>query len=183
GRTHQGVQEFVRGGSVSREYQKNPKRVFTTLSNYIQQPNHVPNMAPTTRSRARNITPERPVRARECDTGERGAFFHSYDSNPENKSLPTLAKEHEIHRSTANRWLAERRDLGSPAKRRTRPLSTVLGRNSRISTRDVSKARVPVTESRPRPTLRSANRTPLPPDQKASITIQATSRESGRSEI
>ena len=90
-------------------------------------------MAPITRAKARLLTPERPIREGECTTVQKSAYFYDYDHKPPSKTDATLAKEHGIHPATARRWRAERRQIGSPANRRSRPRSTLLGRVSKVS--------------------------------------------------
>jgi hypothetical protein len=107
-------------------------------------------MAPSTRNTARASTPDRPIKAKEFDTIKRSAFFRDYDQFHGSKTLGTISADNNISDRTARRWLAERRDIGSPAYRHMRQRSKVLGRKSRVSKETcqmlVSPSRNPVRD-------------------------------------
>lgn len=84
-------------------------------------------MAPT--------TPQRPSKRKEWDTVTRVRFFEAFDTMDPNDSLNSVANRPEINvpPATARRWLKQRDTLGSPALRRTRRRSSILGRNSTVT--------------------------------------------------
>ena len=81
---------------------------------------------------------------------QKNAYFYDYDYKPPSKTDATLAKEYRIHPATARRWRAERRQIGSPANRRSRPrsilLSYVLKVSKEIYQKLVSPKRNPVRD-------------------------------------
>ena len=74
-------------------------------------------------------TPKKPVRI-EYDTIRRARFFNAYDDPQRRVSLRAICrrKDIDISASTGTKWLQKRAELGSPAIRKTRRLSTRLGR-------------------------------------------------------
>jgi hypothetical protein len=90
------------------------------------------NMAPSTRNTIRASTPERPIRSKEFDTIKKTRFFRNYDQEHSSKTLGAISTANGITDRTARRWLAQRRDIGSPAYRHMRKRSTVLRRKSRV---------------------------------------------------
>lgn len=107
-------------------------------------------MAPSTRSTFRPSTLPRPIRACEANTIKRLSFFRAYDNRHEGENIRAIATAENITFRTANRWLQQRRELGSPAYRRLRKRSQHLGRASRISQEQcqmlVSPTRNPVRD-------------------------------------
>jgi hypothetical protein len=101
-----------------------------------------------TRSRNRAKTPERPSDRPQYDTIKRTSFFRDWDKLHLEKNIDEIAAEHDIDGSTGRRWLKQRRELGSPAYRRTRKKSEKLGRKSQVSREEckmlVSPTRNPV---------------------------------------
>jgi hypothetical protein len=89
-------------------------------------------MAPLTRSKARQTTPDRTISSKECISRTRVEFFRDYDTTPEDKDLRLICKLFGITEKTGRTWLKQRRELGSPAYHRTRKLSKNLGRNPRV---------------------------------------------------
>ena len=78
-------------------------------------------------------TPHRGTKACEYDTIRGTRFFEAFDTKNPSKTLQNIADLHQIHKSTASKWLAQRERLGSPAYRRTRKLSHRLGRQPEAS--------------------------------------------------
>jgi len=77
-------------------------------------------------------------------------FFNAWDDREPGASLRAIARDYAPSRATGARWLKQRDELGSPAHRRTRQMSKVLGRRSRISKETcqmlVSPSRNPVRD-------------------------------------
>jgi hypothetical protein len=78
--------------------------------------------------------PQSPKRA-EYNTITRTRFFDAFDSKLNTESLRQIARRPDINipPSTARTWLAKREKIGSPARRRTRRRSSILGRKSLVS--------------------------------------------------
>jgi hypothetical protein len=83
-------------------------------------------MAPKTRSKGRQ-------RHQEYNTPEKARFFNAWDNKKLEETFTSIATQKAPSIGTAHRWLQQRDLLGSPATRRTRKLSTRLGRHSRVS--------------------------------------------------
>ncbi|TAQ83164.1 hypothetical protein B7494_g8513 [Chlorociboria aeruginascens] len=66
-------------------------------------------------------------------TPVRCRFFDAYDQQYPDKSTSKICRDINISSPTGRRWLRQRQELGSPAYRRTRPLSKNLGRPPIIS--------------------------------------------------
>jgi hypothetical protein len=70
------------------------------------------------------ITPPRAIKRKEADTVKKSRFFEAYDSRTRSEgpiqSVESLAIEHGLCKSTAQKWLQKRRIQGSPAYRRSR---------------------------------------------------------------
>jgi hypothetical protein len=77
-------------------------------------------------------TPPREIERKEYDTVKRKHFFDAFDFRSPSDSLNQICKREDINLppSTARRWLKQREILGSPAIRKTRKLSSKLGRNA-----------------------------------------------------
>ncbi|XTI86240.1 hypothetical protein V2W45_1519188 [Cenococcum geophilum] len=90
-------------------------------------------MAPSTRAIERPSTPKRSERVCEYDTIAKARFFDAWDTRDGSKTQGALAREAGTSAPTASRWLKERAQIGSPARRHTRRRSAILGRKSRIS--------------------------------------------------
>lgn len=75
-------------------------------------------------------TPNKPKR-REYDTVKRARFFDAYDSREKCDSLGQICRKLDftLPHQTASYWLRQREKQGSPAYRRTRRLSSHLGRS------------------------------------------------------
>jgi hypothetical protein len=85
------------------------------------------------RSGYRESTPDSGLANREANTVRKTRFFNIFDSKSRDQSLRSIARQQKVPESTARTWLQQRRNLGSPAYRHTRKLSTVLGRKSKIT--------------------------------------------------
>jgi hypothetical protein len=92
-----------------------------------QQTRIIVTMKPTT-------PPQSPKRA-EYNTITRTRFFDAFDLKLNTESLRQIARRPDINipPSTARTWLAKREKIGSPARRRTRRRSSILGRKSLVS--------------------------------------------------
>ena len=89
-------------------------------------------MAPTTRSTNRETTPDKPIEVGEFDTVEKSRFFEAYDARPQGQSMREFSKSSKVSKTTASRWLKERNKLGSPAYRRMRKRSKILGPREKL---------------------------------------------------
>jgi DDE superfamily endonuclease len=107
--------------------------VKTTISPLARTPLYlsIVNMSPP-------HTPTNPKR-REYDTPRRARFYQLYDQSKNRRSFNSICKEKgiQIPPSTGRFWLHQRAKLGSPAKRRTRKLSTRLGQPQRVSSSEL----------------------------------------------
>lgn len=90
-------------------------------------------MAPPTLPTLRPHTPERENTRIQYATPKKSAFFSKIDLNAQSKPFAHLCAELQIFTRTGYRWLEERRQIGSPACRRSRQRSQILGRKSRVS--------------------------------------------------
>jgi hypothetical protein len=105
------------------------------VSKFVCLPPHLPtllslSMAPNTRSTKRENTPPKHKYNTEWSTPQK---VHFYDALSEKSSLRASAAASHVPFSTAQRWVQERKDYGSPANRRTRRMSKKLGRREKIS--------------------------------------------------
>ena len=84
-------------------------------------------MAPT--------TPEQTPKRKEYDTLHRQRFFWAYDHKDRRTSFNKLCARQGINvkPGTARGWIKDREKLGDKALRRTRKLSTRLGRKRLVS--------------------------------------------------
>ena len=96
-------------------------------------------MAPQTRANYRRGTPPTTLECKEADTLKKTRFFNAFDAQTGVKKIRPVARTQNVPFSTAQRWLDQRRQLGSSAYRHTRKLSTRLGRPSHV-TKDEIKA-------------------------------------------
>jgi hypothetical protein len=80
-------------------------------------------------------TPPRDLEQKEFDTIKRSRFFRAFDTKQKGDSLAGICKQPDISiaPSTGRKWLKQRETLGSPAKRRTRKISTRIGRPTKVS--------------------------------------------------
>jgi len=76
-------------------------------------------------------TPPRKIKRVEFDTLRKTRFFTAFDAKKSEDSLAGICRQPDINipPSTARFWLQQRESIGSPAFRRTRKLSSRLGRN------------------------------------------------------
>ena len=77
-------------------------------------------------------TPPSTPKRQEYDTPRRVRFYALYDTRQSDEEVKTIATRIGISKATGNRWLRQRQNLGSPAMRRTRKLSTRLGRHQKV---------------------------------------------------
>jgi hypothetical protein len=86
-------------------------------------------------------TPPQSPKFHEYDTIKRSRFFDAYDSKENDGSLSKLCKtlDFNLPPSTARTWLKKREILGDQARRRTRKISSRLGRKSKVSASDIDK--------------------------------------------
>ncbi len=80
-------------------------------------------------------TPPRAIKRKEYDTLKKTRFFSAFDNKKSEDSLAGICKQPDINvpPSTARTWLRKRQLIGSPAFRRTRKLSSRLGRRFTVS--------------------------------------------------
>jgi len=80
-------------------------------------------------------TPPRAIKRKEYDTLKKTRFFSAFDNKKSEDSLAGICKQPDINLppSTARTWLRKRQLIGSPAFRRTRKLSSRLGRRFTVS--------------------------------------------------
>ena len=80
-------------------------------------------------------TPPRSPKRHEYDTIRRSRFYNAFDSKQKGDSLRQICKNPQINipTSTGRLWLTQREQLGEQAFRRTRKISTRLGRKYRVS--------------------------------------------------
>ena len=96
-------------------------------------------MAPPTRMHPlRDLSPK-PLGGKEARTPRKCQFFDALRRDLGHKPLSTISAESKISESCGRKWKKQYEELGSPARRRTRPKSTVLGRNSKV-TKSMCKA-------------------------------------------
>jgi hypothetical protein len=89
-------------------------------------------MTISTRSTYYPTVPNSSKTTKEYDTPTKTAFYDALDRSGGYKSGRRIAAEYAPSHRTAERWKEERRVLGSPSYRRTRKLSTRLGRPRKI---------------------------------------------------
>ena len=94
-------------------------------------------MAPQTRSTFRPSTPPNVTGPGEPDTTKRTHFYATWDAREEGEGRNAFCDRTGYRRSTTSKWLKQRKELGSPAYRRTRKLSNKLGRVSKIQKKHV----------------------------------------------
>jgi transposase len=90
-------------------------------------------MAHNLRSQPFHTPSPEPLASKEATTTRRTRFFDAMSQNAGSKSLRSIANECHIHESIGRKWKKQYDNMGSTAKRRVRPTSTVLGRRSRVS--------------------------------------------------
>ncbi|KAF2836095.1 hypothetical protein M501DRAFT_284288 [Patellaria atrata CBS 101060] len=90
-------------------------------------------MAPLTRSKRHDLLLDGRKSHSEYGTPQKSRFFNAFDTKDVNESLRSVASRTEVSKSTASRWLQQRDIMGSPSFRRTRKLSTRLGRKEIIA--------------------------------------------------
>jgi len=80
-------------------------------------------------------TPPKKIKQREFDTIKRMKFFDAFDHKKKDDSLRQICKRPDINigPSTGRKWLKQREEYGSLALRRTRKLSSNLGRPFSVS--------------------------------------------------
>jgi len=94
-------------------------------------------MAPSTRAIYRPSTPPNQTGPIEADTIKRTKFYDLWDAKPREQSRRSFCTKNGYNECTARKWLNQRMELGSPAYRRTRPRSKILGRTSKIQKKQV----------------------------------------------
>ncbi len=105
-------------------------------------------MAPPTRNNPFRTPSPEPLANQEATTRRKCKFFDALARDGSTKSLRRISKERGIGESTGRDWKKQREIMGSEAKRRTRPRSSILGANSRVTKAEckmlVSPSRNPV---------------------------------------
>jgi hypothetical protein len=90
-------------------------------------------MAPTTRSKVRQTTPDRVIKQREHETVKKTRFYEASDARHTTESLRSICRSIPLPESSGRFLLRQRELLGSLVHRRTRPQSHNLGRPEKIS--------------------------------------------------
>lgn len=90
-------------------------------------------MAPPTRNVPFRTPSPEPLANREATTRRKCKFFDALTRNAGTKSLRRISRECGIGESTGRDWKKQFMNMGSEAKRRTRPRSGILGGNSKVS--------------------------------------------------
>ncbi len=114
-------------------------------------------MATTTPSTSRQV--------REFDTIQRSRFFDAFDSRQNDTGIARICKtlDFDLPPSTARYWVKQRDSLGSIATRRTRKLSSRLGRPTKISAEGLVKLTDPEETIREMPPQNQVNLFPTEP--------------------
>jgi hypothetical protein len=89
-------------------------------------------MAIITRVRGRQTTPDASLDRYEAHTIKKTQFFNAYDEHYNSKPLTVIAEDAGTTRTTATRWLEERREHGRVAYRSNRKKSKKLGRKPKL---------------------------------------------------
>ena len=90
-------------------------------------------MAPTTRLNPLRTPSPDPLANREATTKRKCKFFDALVQYKTSKSLRCISRECGISASCGQKWKEQWANMGSEWKRRTRPKSQMLGRNSRVT--------------------------------------------------
>ena len=90
-------------------------------------------MAPLTRSQPLRTPSPEPLAGKEATTTRKTRFIDAFSRNDGSKSLRSISANCGITESCGRKWRDQLIDIGSDAKRRTRPRSKVLGRKSRVT--------------------------------------------------
>ena len=96
-------------------------------------------MAPATRAIYRPRTPPTTTGPGEANTVKKTKFFDAWDARPKGESQRAFCNRTKYLRTTTQRWLDQRDQLGDIAYRHTRQLSNRLGRPSRVQKKHVKK--------------------------------------------
>lgn len=88
---------------------------------------------PETRMRNYRANTPPTAKRREFDTPRKAQFYHDYDMRLPGTSIRQVERNNDIRHATAARWLKERQILGSPARRRSRKRSSLLGPHFQVS--------------------------------------------------
>lgn len=90
-------------------------------------------MAYNLRGKAFHTPSPEPLANREASTTRKSRFIDALSRSAGSKSLRSIAAQCQIHESTGRKWKKQWEAMGAGAKRRTRPISTVLGHRSKVS--------------------------------------------------
>lgn len=108
-------------------------------------------MAPPTRAHPFRVSSPKPLGGKEATTPRKCQFFDELARDIDRKPLCKISEENKISESCRRKWKQQWLEMGSPARRRTRPKSAILGRKSKV-TKSMCKAIVdpanPVRERR-----------------------------------
>ncbi len=117
--------------------------IYSTINHHfiIMSPIHTLRRSKRLRSARHKFA--RQNRGLEASTVKKSRVFYTFDTRGENPKLQ-ICKELEVPKRTASYWLKQRALLGSPAIRRTRPRSQVIGGKSAIAHVDYSILLLPL---------------------------------------
>ncbi len=90
-------------------------------------------MAPHTRQKTALFAAIEASNPKPYDTPKKARFFNAFDNAGPRPILTRICDQQGIHRDTGRRWLAERKEYGPDAVRKSRGRSKILGRKSRVS--------------------------------------------------
>ena len=90
-------------------------------------------MAPPTRNNPLRTPSPQLLGNQEATTRRKCKFFNALTNNRGTKSLRSISRSTGIAETTGRKWQQEFKDLGSEAKRRSRPRSGILGRKSKVT--------------------------------------------------
>jgi hypothetical protein len=87
---------------------------------------------PTRNQPFRTPSPE-PLANNEATTRRKCKLFDALTRYGSTKSLRSISRECKIEATTGRTWRDQWKNMGSEAKRRTRPRSSILGANSKVT--------------------------------------------------
>jgi transposase len=90
-------------------------------------------MAPQLRNQPFRTPSPEPLASREATTTKKCKFFDALARSGGTKSLRRISADCKIAESTGRKWKKQWANMGSLAKRRTRPRSSILGHKSKVT--------------------------------------------------
>ena len=98
------------------------------------EPPHTPRRSARLRTAKHKRAPQN--RGPEASTVTKNRFYHAIDTRGQKPQFQVIEEEN-VPRRTAYSWLKQRKDLGSPSKRRTRKLSDRLDRKPALDSSSI----------------------------------------------